>query len=300
MLEMMMTKKPKGQGSVGADGLITQVGVGNPARYVSMHYIDGYLYAFGGQTQAGGTNAQLWRMNIATLTWERRADMLSQSQRWAATVLNGKIYATYGAAQYSVYDPVANTWSTVFTGSNFSTQFSELVSWNGDIFQICGNDNGNASSAIKKLNVAAGSWDQVGTIPVALRIISACVVGDEIIIVGGQNGASALVNTVYAYNLATNVARTLSPIMAAGVADPLYFSRTVEWKGKAITIGGSAGGSSIRSAVLATDPAGTTVKAFDMSTLRRMFGAAAVPNDGIYIYSGVTVSAVDTTMYKLT
>lgn len=297
MLEMLLPKKSGGPPGVANDSIVSQIGTPVPARYISMVYLDGYLYTFGGQNAANGANNQTWRMNVLTRTWERRADMLNSSQRWAATVHNGKIVAIYGAASYATYDPVANTWTNTFTGSSFSPQWGELFSWNGDLYTVGGNDTNGVVPLVKKL--VAGVWQGVGTMP-GVRTVSACLIGDDVIVAGGQNGASASLSDVFAYNLVSNTVRDLQPLKLNGANDPLYFSKTLAWKGKAYTMGGSSGGTDTRSSVYETDPVtGATKLIFNLSQPRRMFGAASVPDDAMYVYSGTVGSPIVDTMYRV-
>jgi len=139
-------------------------------------------------------------------------------------VHQGKIYYAGGLHDgiavpwFDVYDPAANTWTQLPDMPTERDHFQAGVV-NGKFYAIGGRKSDAGINAMTKVNQAynfsTGQWETgLAPLPTARGGFAAPVLGDEIILIGGEGGGSSH-NEVEAYNTSTNTWRTLAPMPTA-------------------------------------------------------------------------------------
>ncbi len=208
----------------------------------------------------------------ASGTWSAASNTGFAPRAWFTTsVVNGKIYAIGGygdsllATTVDVFDPAANTWSTLATTGTFTPRgslASALVS--GKIYVMGGaigpETPQNMSNKLEIFDPATNAWSTpttTGTFT-ARNNLCACVVDGKIYTMGGFD-ASNDVNTFEVFDPATN---TWSTPKTTGVFAPHGAFTAQVINGKIYTIGGfnnlAAKGHRVLNEVDVFDPATNT------------------------------------------
>ncbi|HXH19886.1 MAG TPA: kelch repeat-containing protein [Chitinophagales bacterium] len=169
--------------------------------------------------------------NPVTKVWTVGPEIPAARRRGAAgcVVYNNKFYLVCGIIDghssgwvpwLDVYDPQTNTWTQLSDAPRARDHFHATVA-NGKIYAIGGRRsgfNGNifayTTAEVDVYDIAGNSWT---TLPPSLNIPTqraACptaVIGDEILVIGGE-GAQVAYATTEAFNYITQTWRTLAPM----------------------------------------------------------------------------------------
>jgi N-acetylneuraminic acid mutarotase len=183
----------------------------------------------------------VWSWNPATeMTWSAKAAMPAGTQRGSAVAgaIDGKIYVAGGLRggavnDVSVYDPSTNAWTGGLPGVPMTRDHGCGGVVNGKLYILGGRQGGitTQSSIVYELTPGAG-WAERAAMPTARGGTACGVVGDRIVVVGGEgNGAvaSGVFPQVEAYDAVANTWTTLAMMPsprhgmgAAAVGDKIY------------------------------------------------------------------------------
>ena len=152
----------------------------------------------GGQALADElwANRQLWQLDLATLTWQKRA-LMEDNRNYVSTVLlNGSIYAIGGNSGHLVhntverYDIAENRW---FTAPNMRRKRSDAaaVVLNGTIYVMGGFDGFAPTSTMEQYSPGRKKWSMACSLSEKIlgivegfiqkrRQMSSCCLGDRI------------------------------------------------------------------------------------------------------------------------
>jgi hypothetical protein len=140
-------------------------------------------------------------------------------------VYDGKIYYAGGlhdgkaVAWVDVYDPATDTWAQLPDMPRVRDHFHAAVV-DGKFYAIAGRDSVVNATTTKVdtydlANGAGGTWQNLDTaLPTARGGFATAVLGDEILVIGGEGGGKAY-NNVEAYDTVSNTWRTLEPMPTA-------------------------------------------------------------------------------------
>jgi N-acetylneuraminic acid mutarotase len=191
--------------------------------------IDGLIYYIGGLSNWPGPHTStVYIYNPETNSFRQGAAMPEGRGRGAGGVAvhGGKIYYAGGlhgsraearaVAWFDVYDPATNSWQALPDMPTARDHFHAAVV-GGVFYAIGGRDKDiDATTAIvEAYTFASGSWSTLPTaLPTERGGFAAAVVGDEIMIMGGEGGGNTY-DTVEAYNTVTNTWRSLAAMPTA-------------------------------------------------------------------------------------
>ena len=177
-----------------------------------------FIYVFGGGAAGGGFLNDVWRWNPATETWTALANMPTARQNVQGAYWNGKIYVPGGfitgsvhTTENAIYDVASNTWST---GAPLpAAQSGQAVAYNNKIYVFAGNPGPMTTTRI--YDIAANTWSTGAPMPVPITYGRAIVVGNYAYYIGGIQGGTTVVNTVYRYDFAADSWMTMAPLQTA-------------------------------------------------------------------------------------
>jgi N-acetylneuraminic acid mutarotase len=156
-------------------------------------------------------------------------------------VHNGKIYYAGGlnggvaVTWFDEYDPATGTWTQLPNMPVSRDHFHAQVV-NGKLYALAGRNKliGSTRSKNAVYNFATGTWTtNIANIPTPRGGVASAVVGDEILVIGGEGGGQAW-NTVEAYNTLADSWRTLDPMPTAR-----HGIQAVNWNGGIYIAGGN-------------------------------------------------------------
>lgn len=203
---------------------------------------NGSIYIFGGSFCAGGSTATPAIYNTVTGAWTNGApDPISQRCAAQAVTLNDKIYILGGwsncdssspLSTTSIYDPVANTWTT---GSNMPRARGQGVAEaiDGKIYVTAGgNSFPGTISATDVYDPATNTWSTAASIPAAVRSAGSAVVKNKLYVISGLDSLANVVKTdVQIYDPITNTWSSGAPFpspryhpKAGGFGDKIFVS----------------------------------------------------------------------------
>jgi len=183
----------------------------------------GRIYYIGGLNQWPGLHsADVYIYDPATDSFSQGAPMPSERARGAGGVAvhNGKIYYVGGLHDgvavpwLDVYDPVANSWTSLPDMPTARDHFHAAVI-GGKLYAIGGRNVliGATTAANEVYDISAGQWSTgLAPLPTPRGGFAAAALGDEVLIIGGEGAGSQAFNTVEAYNVLTDTWRTLAPM----------------------------------------------------------------------------------------
>jgi Malectin domain/Kelch motif/Abnormal spindle-like microcephaly-assoc'd, ASPM-SPD-2-Hydin len=186
----------------------------------------GRIYYIGGLNQwPAPQSAEVYIYDPATDSFSQGAPMPSGRARGAGAVAvhNGRIYYAGGLHDgiavpwLDVYDPVANSWTPLPNMPTARDHFHAAVI-GGKLYAIGGrNVNISATTPVNEVyDITANRWSTgFAPLPTPRGGFAAAALGDEILIIGGEGAGSQTFNTVEAYNVTTNMWRTLAPMPTA-------------------------------------------------------------------------------------
>ena len=149
----------------------------------------------GDQGGSAGSTAVVAATKLpADLDWRPIADPRFQRQYAASTAVDGKVWVLGGIGVKSsstttkVYDPASNRWATG-PGLPVALHHFMAVTYNGEAVVIGGFVPGDELTSGQSDRVYAlrdGAWEQLPPLNHARAAAAAAVVGDKIVVVGGQ------------------------------------------------------------------------------------------------------------------
>ena len=139
----------------------------------------------------------------ANLDWQPIAEMPFRRQYAASTVVDGKIYVFGGIVTTSsttttkIYDPASNRWTTA-AGLPHPLHHFTAVTYKGEAVVIGGFVPGDELTSEQTRDVYAlreGTWQKLPSLKHPRAAAAAAVVGDKIVVVGGQAGGELVPQT---------------------------------------------------------------------------------------------------------
>ncbi|WP_347158798.1 Kelch repeat-containing protein, partial [Pontibacter chitinilyticus] len=220
--------KPNGSnfGGITHEGLATDG--------TDIYFAGGYTSNSSGTGQVFGTK-QVWRYNVASNTYTALPDLPKELAAGQMQYVQGKLHYAGGAnlsradiADHYVLDldNVSAGWKAAAPLSNPRNHPGSAV-YGGKLYYIGGaHHQDNATVTQKTVEVydpATDTWTRVADMPVARDHISSSVIviGDRILVLGGETSHNVKSNLVTAYSPATNTWKNLTPLpstTSAGVA----------------------------------------------------------------------------------
>jgi non-specific serine/threonine protein kinase len=163
----------------------------------------------------------------ADLAWQRVADLPFRRQYAASTAVDGKVWIFGGLGSGSssttskFYDPGTNRWSTG-PGLPLPLHHFSAVTYKGDAVVIGGFVPGDELTSGQSKDVYAlrnGTWQKLPSLNHARAAAAAAVVGDKIVVVGGQADGNLVQQTeVFDGKRWTDVAKIPTPREHLGAA----------------------------------------------------------------------------------
>jgi len=173
--------------------------------------IGGRLYVTGGTTDCppcGTTNVTEIYDPVAN-SWTTGAPIPATRELASGAVVNGLLYVIGGfqrnpantltgvaVGTVSVYDPVANSWSTRSSMPIFRAGAAIGVI-NGDIYVVGGANVSVALAASESYNPGSDTWTEHAPMSVARTYQSGGVVNSTLYVIDGTNGAQLTTNEAY-------------------------------------------------------------------------------------------------------
>lgn len=251
---------------------------------------NGKLYAIGGQTPTRTTLVQEY--DPSTNTWTTKTSLPSERTRFAAAVLNDKIYVAGGVDDGGVflnmteyYDPASDTWSTTGNLNKVRADFA-MVAVNGKLYAISGTKKANldCENRTDVFDPATGIWsDLESNIPAKRSGHAAAVVNNKIYVFGGDFQGT-LQTVTYELNPATTTwtAKTDIPTPRTELA--------AETVGGLIYVIGGNDGTNDLTTVEIFNPAEDSWTAGDsMNTARSDLGIGYIAQYGLFAVGEVVI-----------
>ena len=213
-----------------------------PRAHLGVAAVNGKAYAIGGHlVNPLYQSVSAVEMYDPTLNdWITKTAMPSAQHNFAyATGANNRIYV-FGGETYTTsvdvrwginnvleYDPVGDSWQSRAAMSSGRELAAAATGSDGKIYVTggwarTGLSSGERLSSMEVFDPATNTWSVAAPMPQSRTSHMAFAYGDSIVVVGGENDASAAQATVYEYVIATNMWHTrtnfLNNISKAGVA----------------------------------------------------------------------------------
>ncbi len=205
---------------------LTHVGNATDGRYI--YFVGGFL----GNYAAGlPTTNHAWRYDTTTNTWSALPNLPESIGAGAAAIVNNTLYF-FGGTKRSAGKSTADSTKTFalrldVAGAIWTTKTGVLpvarnhlggVAVNGLIYAIGGQKLGSEITGnvntVNVYNPATDKWSTVASLPIATGhiVASTFAYNGKIRVIGGVTQNSAEVDTVFEYNISTNIWTTLGPI----------------------------------------------------------------------------------------
>lgn len=180
---------------------------------LSAQFVDGVLYAIGGQRSSDIDPSQILNTNEAydptSDTWTSKSPMLTSRHHAAASTVDGKIYVLGGRAVNNsalanmnvneMYDPIKNTWISLEPMPTKRSGIS-AATYNGSVFIFGGEDAGGVNPKTygnnEVFDPSIGIWISKQSLPTPRHGLSAITVDDRIYTIGGGPRAGLSVSDV--------------------------------------------------------------------------------------------------------
>ncbi len=168
--------------------------------YMAAVYEAGRVYLVGGRASLEEQRAhrQLWRLDLATLTWHKLNLLLHSRNYLSAVLLNGNIYAVGGnngrtrLNTVERYDIEANQWSAV-PSMRYMRSDAAAVVLGGSIFVMGGFDGFNPVDTVEEYKAKpGGKWELIRHMSEPKSGIKALAWRNKIYVTGGWNGSLRL------------------------------------------------------------------------------------------------------------
>jgi N-acetylneuraminic acid mutarotase len=240
-------------------GGMTHAGIANDGTYI--YLASGYIAASPGSGQSFGTK-QVWRYDPASDSYTRLPDLPQDRAAGMLAVVGRELHYFGGTNKARTLD-VGDHWALNLDGGTSWAVRAALpnprhhlgaVVYGGRIY-VVGGQHGHDGALVPQDTVnaydpATNTWATLAPLPLPRNHISSSTVlmGDRIIVMGGQQKHNAAQSTVYAYTIATNSWQELTSLpeprhSAVGgmVGGRLYFSTgatSKSWMGIPVAPGG--------------------------------------------------------------
>lgn len=182
--------------------------------------VGGKIYYVGGlEAWPKPAAASVFVYDPATDSFSRGTPMPRPRGAGGVAVHGGKVYYAGGlrdgraVAWFDVYDPATRVWRTLPDMPRARDHFQAAVV-GGRFYAIGGRDTdiGAVTRANDAFDFSSGAWSTgLAPLPTARGGFATALVGDEILVVGGEGGGRAF-STVEAYDTGTDTWRTLPPL----------------------------------------------------------------------------------------
>lgn len=198
--------------------------------------LDGLVYvigAFTGSYPREKPVTSIYIYNPATDKWTKGADIPEDRRRGSAgaVVYKSKIYIVGGIQDghwtgqvnwFDVYDPAANTWKTLANAPRTRDHFQAAIA-NDKIYVAGGRRSSGITNEVFKLTVpevdvydfASGKWSSLATasnIPTPRAGAASVMLGNELLVIGGESPQPAAHNETEALNINTNTWRSMADL----------------------------------------------------------------------------------------
>lgn len=159
-------------------------------------------------------------------TWRRVADMPTARCCFAATGVDGKIYAIGGrtgplsipSSTVNVveeYNPLTDAWRTRAPMPTPRTELADAAAVvNGRIYVFGGYDGSDTTSVVEEYDPVTNTWRSRTPMPTARERVATAVVNGKIYVIGGKGGGT-YVTTVEEYDPVTDSWRSRVPMPTA-------------------------------------------------------------------------------------
>ena len=171
------------------------------------------LYAVGGDEGTASPVAvgEVEMLDPSTGNWSASGATLPSARTdLAAAALAGQLHVVGGTAPgpvpnpqktHNIFDPIAATWSTPSGGPLNTARSSHAVvaGPDGHLYAIGGLGSGGSTDFLNSLeiyNPVTESWASGPNMPTARAWLGACLLGQYIYVIGGQNSTSNALETV--------------------------------------------------------------------------------------------------------
>jgi N-acetylneuraminic acid mutarotase len=260
------------------------------ARYgVAAQFVDGVLYAAGGNAGSDAANRVLYAYDPSTRSWTSRA--LMPAGRWqgsGAAAMNGKLWVI-GGWTFSpplpnnnlwMYDPSADTWTARASLPTLSGDGACAVISN-KLYVTTPNDGW---SGVRRMfhvyDPGLNSWTRLADSSTEHANGAAGVINGKFYLVGGRDASDAITGVLEVFDPAANVwtTRAAMPTARAGTCGTVL-------NGKLHVMGGYSGPT--RYATMEVyDPVNNTWRTGTPMPTPRAFVAGAIDNGVIYVVGG--------------
>ena len=162
--------------------------------------LNGYIYSIGGSSKFKtvedmlDVTTKVYRLNIndSKMKWEEVCPLNEERFMMGATVFKdclvvaggGKTNGDEFPVNEEIYIPALNKWQQI-SKLNHERVFNELVSCNGYLFALGGNDGNRCLSSMEKLSNLDGEWDVVEAMNEPRACFAAVNCEGEIYAIGG-------------------------------------------------------------------------------------------------------------------
>ena len=173
---------------------------------------DGKIYVIGGWNSSLPTSV-VEAYDPSTNTWASKASMVGHLSACSVSgAINGKIYVVTGCNGTSgyfglldVYDPVANSWSSLPSAPNAHGAGAGGVI-NGKLYVVGGyNSSGSApTSTLDVYDPQGNTWSSMASMPAPLGELSGGFANGKLYIAGGLDGRGNPQSSVYIYDPASD------------------------------------------------------------------------------------------------
>jgi N-acetylneuraminic acid mutarotase len=194
-----------------------------PVHHANAAVVDGTIYVVRAMETISFTAIpDTWSWNPATETqWTVKTPMPAGTQRGSAVagVIDGKIYVAGGlrggaTGELSMFDPAANAWTGGLPALPFSRDHGCGGVVDGKLYVLGGRQaNITSQSPLVFEYTPGGAWAERAPMPTARGGTACGVVGDRIVVVGGEGNSAApsgVFPQVEAYNAKTNAWESLA------------------------------------------------------------------------------------------
>lgn len=212
-----------------------------PSLPITMHHLafvaaNGKLYVLGGYTgNSFSPTARVFEFDFTSFAWNEKASMPFARGAAVAVEHNGKIFVIGGVNSANrvlsvnqMYDPIANTWTTL---SSMPTPREHLAGAAMDslIYVVGGRDfsRGGNTNKLEAYSSATDKWYTLSNMPTARGGLAAAALNGKLYVFGGE--FPGVFSEAEEYDPATNTWRQLAPMPsprhgmgAAAVADTIF------------------------------------------------------------------------------
>ena len=147
--------------------------------------VSGRLFVIGGYSEVGDAVSTVWE--LVDGAWADRSPLPQPVAAGAAVALDDSIYVVGGTPQGGLnrYDTVEDVWSEI-TAPDQQREHVAAVVFEGEVWAIAGRWEGEIFDSTEIFDPDSGSWRNGPTLNEARSGFGAAVVGDAVMVVGGE------------------------------------------------------------------------------------------------------------------